>query len=83
MLIRVFRQAQRSGKLPEAWFRDSAKPSLGSWSEKPLKYVIFNDISKIAFLTCRLNEALQRPKTKLPVTYEIFALVWTPILAWF
>jgi len=35
------------------------------------------------FLICCLNKALQRPETKLPVTYQTFALVWTPILAWF
>ena len=35
------------------------------------------------FLTCCLNKGLQRPETKLTVTYQTFALVLTPIVAWF
>ena len=32
---------------------------------------------------CCLNRALQRPETNLPVTYQTFALVLTPIIARF
>ena len=34
-------------------------------------------------MTCCLNDPSQRPETKLPVTYQTFSLVWTPILTWF
>ena len=41
MPIWVFRRAQRSGKLPEAWFQVSAKLSLGCRSKKPIADMSF------------------------------------------
>ena len=59
MPIWVFRCAQRSGKLPEAWFRVSAKLTLGCRSKKHIADMAFsNDISAIGFfgdLCARLN----------------------------
>ena len=47
MPIWVFRQAQRSGKLPEAWLQVSAKHRLGSRSKNILQICHFRTIKEV------------------------------------
>ena len=50
MPIWVFRRAQRSGKLPEAWFQASTTLRLVVRSKKPISDILLlNDISAIGF----------------------------------
>ena len=68
MPILVFKQAHRPGKLAKTCFQVSVKINLGSRSKHLFQHFTTMYLQWV-FLTCCPNKALQRPKTKLPISF--------------